>query len=238
MAIDRRTNLFGRLSAMLVLAVAMGYIEAALVVYLRELTTPIRRQHFPEAVGEPVPLLTLEQLDSSGEVLPRILTVEVIREPAPLVLLAAVAWGFRRRGGDWVGFFLVGFAVWDIFYYVFLKALLGWPASLGTWDVLYLIPTAWVAPVWAPLTVSAGMLVIGMSIVLRRHRPRGAGRSVGAWLAVLCGIGMVLASFLSRTAEAFAAVPAQFDWWLFWPGWLLGLAGSARLLWPGASARR
>ncbi|MFH1062114.1 MAG: hypothetical protein V1747_04420 [Candidatus Omnitrophota bacterium] len=45
---------------------------------------------------------------------------------------------FRTR----LAYFLTIFAVWDIFYYVWLKLLLGWPRSIFDWDILFLIPLA------------------------------------------------------------------------------------------------
>jgi hypothetical protein len=240
MALRTQGGLFRRLLAMLIVAAALGYIEAALVVYLRQVSAPVRQRYHPDSVGELVPLLTLEQLESAGEGVLALLTVELCREPAPLILLLAAAWGLRRRRRDTLGFFLVGFGVWDIFYYAFLKVLLDWPASLGTWDILYLIPTAWVAPVWAPLAVAATMAAIGMVILLRRGvatapaaRPRRARRSYGGWLALIAGVGLVLGSFFLHTREAFTAVPARYDWWWFALGWGLAVAGVTRLLWPG-----
>ena len=52
--------------------------------------------------------------------------------------------------------FVVVFGVWDIFYYVFLRVLVTWPASLLDWDILFLIPLPWVGPVLAPVLI-AGM---------------------------------------------------------------------------------
>jgi hypothetical protein len=46
------------------------------------------------------------------------------------------------------------FGIWDLFYYVWLKVCLGWPSSLLTWDVLFLIPVPWVGPVLAPVPSS------------------------------------------------------------------------------------
>ena len=42
----------------------------------------------------------------------------------------------------------IAFGVWDIFYYVFLKAICGWPHSLADWDILFLLPLPWWGPVW------------------------------------------------------------------------------------------
>ncbi|MCK5558485.1 MAG: hypothetical protein KAJ01_08905 [Candidatus Hydrogenedentes bacterium] len=226
------TNRMVRLAAVAILAVALAYTEASVVVYLREVIVPIRSVHFPSAAHEPLPLLTVQQLSEAGEVFVRLLIVEVTREITPLVVLLAMAWGLRRRKGELVAFFVFGFGLWDIFYYAFLKVLLGWPASLGTWDVLYLIPTAWVAPVWAPLVISGTLVLTGLGILHRDERPHVDGRPFICWFVLGLGVALVLTSFFLRTREAFHNVPLDFDWPVFLAGWLLGVAGLVWLLRP------
>ena len=46
------------------------------------------------------------------------------------------------------------FGAWDLSFYATLRVLTGWPASLMTWDLLFLIPVPWVGPVLAPSIVS------------------------------------------------------------------------------------
>ena len=47
--------------------------------------------------------------------------VELIREFATLVMLVSIALLAAKKGVARFGYFLIAFAVWDIFYYVFLK---------------------------------------------------------------------------------------------------------------------
>ena len=61
-------------------------------------------------------------------------------------MLLAVAYIAGGNGPQRFGYFLLSFGIWDVFYYVFLKVLIGWPESLLTWDVLFLIPLTWVGP--------------------------------------------------------------------------------------------
>ena len=58
------------------------------------------------------------------------------------------------------------FGVWDIVYYVALYALLRWPPSLATVDVLFLIPPGpwWSQPVWVPVGISAGFIAVGVAL--------------------------------------------------------------------------
>jgi len=230
----RGRGMLGRLVALIVLTVALAYIESALVVYLREVIAPIRSVHFPGAAREMLPVLRIEHVRDAGPRYLLLLRTEVGREMTPIIVLLAAAWVLGRSARQVVGFFLLGFGVWDIFYYVWLKVLLDWPASLGTWDVLFLIPTAWVAPVWAPLVVSATLVVAGMLLVL--CRPAGGSRaaSIGSALAISVGCGLVLMSFFLRTGEAFGRVPERFDWEWFVLGWLVGVGG---LVWRLLPAR-
>jgi hypothetical protein len=101
--------------------------------------------------------------------LPWLLPTEQAREAATLLMLAAVAWLSAGRLRARFGAFLVIFGVWDIVYYVALYAMLRWPPSLATVDVLFLIPPGpwWSQPVWVPVAFSAGMILIGMRLFLR-----------------------------------------------------------------------
>jgi hypothetical protein len=60
------------------------------------------------------------------------------------------------------------FALWDIFYYIWLYVLLRWPPGLMTVDVLFLIPRPWIAPVLVPVVIS--LLMMGSALVILRRR--------------------------------------------------------------------
>ncbi len=132
----------------------MAYVESAVVVYLRFL-------YYPNGfvVGSGWDL---------AAVAPAALRIEVGREAATMVMLAAVA--LLAAGRSWwerLAYFMWAFAVWDVFYYVWLYVLLGWPPDLMTLDVLFLIPRAWVAPVLLPVTISGVMMVVAAAILRR-----------------------------------------------------------------------
>ena len=238
MAQALRTSVAGRILGLMVLAVALGHVEACVVAYLRQAAAPVRELHFPEAVREPLPLLSRAQLAQAGREVESLLGFEVAREVTVLLVLFAAAYGFRRRPGELAGFFLLGFAVWDIFYYVFLKLMLNWPASLGTWDILYLIPVPWLAPVWAPLLVSGTLLVASLFMLTRRPSAAAARGGLAPGVVIFVGVGGILSSFLLRWPEAMEAVPARFDWPLFLAGWLVGVAGLVWWFAQPSAARR
>ena len=115
----------------------------------------------------------------------------------------------------------MGFGVWDLMYYVTLWIVLGWPDSLSTWDILFLIPVPWVAPVWAPVLVAILFIVIGSYLFLTEQRERIYG-----WIdsgMILAAAVIVVASFLVESGAAVEhRVPTSFPVWLYAAGVALG----------------
>jgi hypothetical protein len=150
------------LVALLLFGVAFGYVEAAIVVYLRAIYDPIRQRIHPQIQpGELFPLIRLGELRAEGDEHVRRLAAEIVREAATLVILTAVALAVARNLREWFAAFMITFGLWDVFYYVFLKVLIDWPASLMTWDLLFLLPVPWVGPVLSPVIVALSMMVGG-----------------------------------------------------------------------------
>jgi hypothetical protein len=135
--------------ALLVFGTAFGYLEAAVSSYLGQLYEPARQRFYPgRSPSEQFPLLTPDQLREAGADQQRTLVAEIGREAATIVMLAALALAVARNAGQWAASFVIAFGTWDITFYVFLKVLLGWPASLLTWDILFLIPVPWASLCW------------------------------------------------------------------------------------------
>src|ERR1043166_3119153 len=84
--------------------------------------------------------------------------VELWREAATLVMLAAVGLLAGRTWRRRAGYAALAFGVWDIFYYVFLRVISGWPRTLFDWDVLFLLPLPWWGPVLAPVSIAVLMI--------------------------------------------------------------------------------
>jgi hypothetical protein len=149
--------------ALLLFGAAFGYLEAAVVSYLRVLHEPARQRFYPaRSPAELFPLITLDQMRAAGAEQGQTLSIEIGREAATIIMLAAVALAVARNAGEWAAAFVITFGTWDITFYIFLKVLLGWPATLFTWDILFLIPVPWVGPVLAPVLVSAVMIAAGV----------------------------------------------------------------------------
>lgn len=208
----------------IVFAVAMGFMESAIVIYLRELFYP-NGFNFPL---QPIPH--------------RLAIVEILREAATVIMLVCVGYFSGRNKLQRFAFFSLAFAIWDLFYYIFLYVFLGWPSSIHTWDILFLIPVPWVGPVWAPCLLSLLMIAgAGYVIVRTEHNKRFAIRK-HEWLSLLTGALICILSFMldffrySRAGNSsliFSGdlfrdinhyVPASFDHTVFFAGFLLMLS--------------
>ena len=125
-------------------AMAMAWVESAVVYYLR-----LHINRLEPYQPNPLPVI--------GFLGP----VEAIREAATLVMLLTVGMLAGRNWRARLGYSAIAFGIWDIFYYVFLKAMYGWPHSLSDWDILFLLPLPWWGPVWAPVAISLLMIIWG-----------------------------------------------------------------------------
>ena len=149
-----------------IFALAFGFVEAAAAVYLSAaagllpgyLGTLSEVQRL--AVAAQPETLSIDQLPQS------LLTVEVLREAATILMLASVALLAATKARERCAVFLWTFALWDLSYYAGLWATIRWPTSLNDLDLLFLIPVPWVAQVWFPVLVSALTLLV---VVLSRR---------------------------------------------------------------------
>ena len=192
--------------AVLAYAVAMGYLEAATVVYLRA------------ALGLSSELVGPGEDAMTGATVGAFLPAEVAREAATLVMIAAVGWLAGRRPLERLAWAAVVFGTWDIVYYAGLWTLIGWPPSLAAWDVLFLIPVPWVGPVLAPIGVSVALVGFGLAVA---GRLRAGGRlHLGPlhMAAAVAGGLLVVASFLVDGARVLAGDLAPWSGWPIYAG--------------------
>jgi len=201
-----------RLLIAIVFSMAFGYIESAVVVYLRALFHP-NGFTFP-----------IEVLDATPEG-KRLVLTEVGREAATLVLILTAAWLFGNSLQERIAYFLIIFAVWDVFYYVWLKVLLNWPASIMDWDILFLIPVAWASPVLYPVLVSVAMFAFAVAILHRCAQGRPLAVTPADWLGWLASLLVIVVSFcLGGTHITEPNYTQYFLWPLFAAGLALGIA--------------
>lgn len=208
--------------AVVAFGVAFGYVEATVVVYLRAALGIV-----PAAVPahDPGTFGTFE-------------AIEIARELGTLVMITAVGWLAGRTRLERLAWAAVVFGAWDIVYYVGLWLAIGWPPSLDTWDVLFLVPVPWVGPVWAPLVVSAALVGTGLAAArrLRAGRPVAAGpvQATGA----LAGGVLVVLSFLLDANRGDSGT--WTGWPFFWIGMALAIVATTSALTglPATAARR
>ena len=200
-------------------AVAMAFLEAVVVVYIRGLLR-ITNDHV--ALGPYV-------------------TMEMWREAATIVMLASVGWLAGRRRADRLAYGLFAFGLWDIWYYVWLKVLTGWPETLLSWDVLFLIPLRWWGPVLSPVLIAALICVSAVLVVARMERgqrleitPVNAGSlAAGGLLALYVFMSDSLHALLQGWTDWDTLRPEPFKWPLFLVALALMALPGLTAAWPG-----
>jgi hypothetical protein len=189
-----------------VYAAAMAWVESAVVFYLRTMIGRLEPYQ-----PDPLPVI--------GGFAP----VEMGREFATLVMLFSVGVLAGRTWRMRIGYAAMAFGVWDIFYYLFLKMICGWPHSLLNWDVLFLLPVPWWGPVLAPVLISLLLIVWGTRASQFACPQAPIRSSWTCWILNLAGIALALYVFMADSLAAVqgggvairAVLPAHFNWRLF-----------------------
>lgn len=222
--------LLSKMIWLILFSIAFGLLESVVVVYLREL-------YYPEGFNFPL-----------ANIPPNVYLTEIGREVATLLMLASMGILAGRTAYEKFAFFLISFGVWDIFYYVFLKMILGWPASFLTWDILFLIPIAWLGPVLAPMLCALSMISLGIGILYLSSKDIRFSKL--EWSLLSAGSILILYSFMWDygklmweggyfrdflnllenevfIAELGAYVPSRFNWGVFGVGYacIVGASG-------------
>lgn len=218
--------------ALAIFGVSFGYVEAAIVVYLRHIYEPIRQQMHPgKPPGELFPLITTDQLKSKGPEHERLLLIELGREIATLVMLGGAALAVASNTRQWLAGFSIAFGIWDLTFYAFLKIFLDWPASLLTWDILFLVPLPWVGPVLSPCIVAASMVVGGV-VLLKRESGRPVLLQPIHWGALVAGAFVLMTAWMWDWRNTMAGNwPNPFKWTLFAIGELISFGAFAHAAW-------
>ena len=191
-------------------AVAFAFVESSVVVYLRAL-------YYPAGFTFPLKMISTTHL-----------TVELAREAATIIMLIAIGIVAGGRGWQKFGYFCVVFGVWDIFYYIWLKVILDWPAVLTEWDILFLIPVPWIGPVISAGLVALLMIVVGADIVVRTSLNKHFSPSWMSWISALLGTAALLYSFMYDTdATIRGNLPQPYRYELLVLGLILYVAGYA-----------
>jgi hypothetical protein len=203
-----------------IFSVAFAYVESAVVVYLRKI--------YFEGSFE-FPIVTV--WDNGRHVLDPLIVVEMGREAATIVMLAAAGILAGANALQRFCFFMIAFGVWDIFYYVWLWVILRWPDNLMTWDLLFYIPLPWVGPVITPVLISITMIAAGSILICAGLKGYAIRWRWYDWVIELgCGLLLIIAFCwdwrnILRVPDGtpYSGIPNPFAWWLFLPAYLFAL---------------
>jgi len=206
MKTDARKSDWDRWWLVVIYAIAMAWVESAVVFYLRSMIDRI-------VPYQPNPLPLIGGFGA----------VELPREFATLVMLFAVGALAGRTWRARFGYALVAFGFWDIFYYVFLKIICGWPHSLLDWDILFLLPMPWWGPVLSPVLISLMMILWGTFASQFEQPNTPALSNWRVWMLNFSGVALALYVFMADTLAVSQhgldairnMLPEQFNWPLF-----------------------
>jgi len=210
-------------------SLAMGLLESAVVIYMREIL-------YPDGFGFPL-----------SPVHPDLMLTELLREAATLIMLLSIGFLAGRNAAEQFAWFLYAFAIWDIFYYVFLWLLIGWPSSLMTYDVLFLLPSTWIGPVITPIVISLTMITFALIILVLNRREKNIKIPGISWLLLISGSVILILGFIWDYSAfimesmsirdiwtlpkeqvlklATQYIPRKFNWFLYISGELVILSG-------------
>jgi hypothetical protein len=182
------------------------------VVYLREI-------FYPDGFTFPLTVFGIDQFSK------RLLLTEIGREAATIILIFTGSWLFGKNRRQRFAYFLTIFAIWDIFYYVWLKVLLDWPASIMDWDILFLIPNTWASAVLYPVFVSVTLLLFAAAILYRDARGRPIKVTRADWLVfIIAGVIVVVSFYIPGRHVAEPDYKSYFYWPLFALGHISAIA--------------
>ncbi|MEW6103765.1 MAG: hypothetical protein AB1630_08155 [bacterium] len=145
-----------RLFFLTIFGIAFGYLEAIVVVYIRRILPGDAWSH-------------IHSIDAVSNFLikHKMLFIEQTREVSTIVILLTIAIMAGVRIKERIAYFLWVFGIWDIFYYIFLYIWLKWPRSIFDFDILFLIPSPWIAPCILPIGCS--ILFLWTALLLLKH---------------------------------------------------------------------
>ena len=206
-----------------IFAIAMAYLESAVVVYLRAM-------YGIEDLLRDTPLLADPYT-----------IIEIGREAATLVMLIIIG---LIAGNTWqkkIGYFVFAFGVWDIFYYVWLFLFIQWPKSLFEWDILFLIPLPWWGPVISPIIISIFLISISYLLIIDFKLKI----KTFDWVVFCLSIIIILYTFMEDSIKTILSGgininevrPSNFNWILFLIAYISMIITSIKAFYSGKNNR-
>ena len=201
-------------------AIAFAWVESSVVVYLREI-------YYEGSFSFPIMI----EWEKGAVVIDKLMRIEFGREIATIIMLISVGWAAGRNAVERFCLFIIGFGIWDIFYYVWLRAMVGWPESLMTWDLLFFLPLPWVGPVMAPVLIAMTMVIIGSLMMLYNNLGKLNQFRWYDWIIEFFCALLIVVSFcwdwknIVRWPDGSLhnGLPNPFAWWLFLPPYVFSV---------------
>ncbi|MDY6852790.1 MAG: hypothetical protein SV487_12045 [Thermodesulfobacteriota bacterium] len=218
-----------------IFALAFAWVESAVVVYLREI-------FFDGSFSFPLVI----QWEGERLVVTNITRIEFGREISTIIMLWAAGYLAGKNGLQRFCYFMIAFGLWDIFYYVWLRVMVGWPESLMTWDLLFFVPLPWVGPVITPVLIALAMTVGGSLIIYLQEKGYTIRwRWYDLVIELLCGLLMIVAfcwdwkNIVRLPGEpGRTGLPNPFAWWLYLPAYSFAAAYFSARLWRLVSGNK
>ena len=212
-----------RLTVLIIFGISMGFIESAVVAYLRFIAYPGTTSLFPLALMPP-----------------HILKIEIWREVATISMLLSVAYiSARIRRKKRLFYFMLLFGIWDISYYFWLKVLINWPTSPLSWDILFLIPFPWTSPVIYPIIISIIFIFTSIIFIGLIDKKQYAGIDKISLSTGISGLIIIFFSFISTSVyitlkysiqDIFQYIPGRFPLEIYLIGLFLFLYSILRTI--------
>ena len=216
-SINKSNNAFRNWLWVVIFAMAFAWVESAVVVYLREI-------FFDGNFSFPLHV----EWEEGKYIVDPLVRIEFWREIATIIMLVAAGWIAGRNKFQKFCYFMIAFGVWDIFYYIWLYVMVGWPESLMTWDLLFYIPLPWVGPVITPVLIALAMVKAGSLIIYYDDKGYDIRwQRYDMVVELSCGLLMIVAfcwdwkniiqmpGNIERTG-----IPNPFAWWLYLPAYI------------------
>ena len=205
----------------IVFAVAFAWVESAVVVYLRTI-------FFDGGFSFPLVI----KWEEGKRIVDPLVHIEFVREIATILMLVAIGWVAGKYKFQRFCFFLIVFGVWDIFYYIWLYVMVGWPESIMTWDLLFYVPLPWVGPVITPVLIALTMVLAGSFVIYLSEKGYEIRWRWYDTAVVLCCALVIIVAFcwdwkniLQIPGEIkHSGIPNPFAWWLYLSGYLFSVA--------------
>ncbi len=218
-----------------IFAIAFAWVEGAIVVYLREI-------YFQGSFYFPI----VVEWENGKLVVDKLMRIEFWREIATIFILVAVGCVAGKNALQKFCFFMIAFGIWDVFYYIWLWVMVGWPESLMTWDLLFFVPVPWVGPVITPVLISLAMIAAGSLIIYYDEKGCVIHWRWYDWVIELgCGLIMIVTfcwdwkNIIRVPDEVLrSGIPNPFAWWLYLPAYVFSVVYFAVRLKHLVSANR